>query len=35
VAPYVSDQPRVAAVSVRRVLKRDEGKGVPLVDWDD
>ena len=31
----VSDQPRVAAVPVRRVLERDEGEGAPLVDWDD
>ena len=31
----VSDQPRAAAVPVRRVLERDEGEGVPLIDWDD
>ena len=31
----VSDQPRVAAVPVRRDLRRDEEEEVPLVDQDD
>jgi len=31
----VSNQPQAAAVPVRRDLRRDEGEGAPLIDWDD
>jgi len=31
----VSDQPRVAAVPVKRDLEKEKGEGVPLVDRDD